>query len=186
MKNEIIENIIPLVARKGFSAASIAEIAKVAGVSQPTIYAHFRTKDELLLSLFEQGCKKLNNKIEQNFKRTEDFWERFKLQFDIIVDFIKKNPAFSIIMVRESLLMRRGLGAKLLKREWFKPVRSLIKFFNEAYKERENMEESLRGKVRTELLLTAIDFIRDAWDFEWDVNSFRVKDFLNLLRKGRL
>ena len=40
-------------ARKGFYATRVSEVAKEAGVADGTIYLYFRSKDELLISIFE-------------------------------------------------------------------------------------------------------------------------------------
>src|SRR5215212_7260931 len=47
-------------ARRGFFAARVSEIAKDAGVADGTIYLYFRSKDDLLISLFEHRMKQVN------------------------------------------------------------------------------------------------------------------------------
>src|ERR1700712_543238 len=46
-------------ARHGFFAARVSEIAKAAGVADGTIYLYFKSKDELLVSLFEDRVERL-------------------------------------------------------------------------------------------------------------------------------
>lgn len=47
-------------ARCGFFAARVSEIAKDAGVADGTIYLYFKSKDDLLISLFEARMKQVN------------------------------------------------------------------------------------------------------------------------------
>jgi TetR/AcrR family transcriptional regulator, fatty acid metabolism regulator protein len=47
-------------ARHGFFAARVSEIAKDAGVADGTIYLYFKSKDDLLISLFENRMKQVN------------------------------------------------------------------------------------------------------------------------------
>src|SRR5215470_16108135 len=47
-------------AKRGFFAARVSEIAKDAGVADSTIYLYFRSKDDLLISLFEARMKQVN------------------------------------------------------------------------------------------------------------------------------
>src|SRR5687767_11972448 len=47
-------------ARRGFFAARVSEIAKDAGVADGTIYLYFKSKDDLLISLFENRMKQVN------------------------------------------------------------------------------------------------------------------------------
>ncbi|OBZ55045.1 TetR family transcriptional regulator, partial [Bacillus cereus] len=50
-QQRIIETTIKLFAEKGYANTSTAEIAKVAGVSEGTIFKHYGKKDQLLLSV---------------------------------------------------------------------------------------------------------------------------------------
>jgi TetR/AcrR family transcriptional regulator, fatty acid metabolism regulator protein len=50
-------------ARHGFFAARVSEIAKEAGVADGTIYLYFKSKDDLLISLFESRMKQVNDEL---------------------------------------------------------------------------------------------------------------------------
>ncbi|HVK87742.1 MAG TPA: TetR/AcrR family transcriptional regulator [Kofleriaceae bacterium] len=50
-------------AKHGFFAARVTEIAKEAGVADGTIYLYFKSKDDLLISLFESRMKQVNDEL---------------------------------------------------------------------------------------------------------------------------
>jgi TetR/AcrR family transcriptional regulator, fatty acid metabolism regulator protein len=50
-------------ARHGFFAARVSEIAKEAGVADGTIYLYFKSKDDLLISLFESRMRQVNEAL---------------------------------------------------------------------------------------------------------------------------
>jgi len=50
-------------ARRGFFASRVSEIAKDAGVADGTIYLYFKSKDDLLISLFETRMKQVNETL---------------------------------------------------------------------------------------------------------------------------
>jgi TetR/AcrR family fatty acid metabolism transcriptional regulator len=50
-------------ARHGFFAARVSEIAKEAGVADGTIYLYFKSKDDLLISWFEQRMTRVNDAL---------------------------------------------------------------------------------------------------------------------------
>src|SRR6187455_312650 len=52
-------------ARRGFFASRVSEIAKDAGVADGTIYLYFKSKDDLLISLFEQRMKQVNTTLRE-------------------------------------------------------------------------------------------------------------------------
>jgi TetR/AcrR family fatty acid metabolism transcriptional regulator len=47
----------------GFYNARVAEIAREAGVADGTIYLYFKSKDDLLISLFESRMERLNSQL---------------------------------------------------------------------------------------------------------------------------
>jgi TetR/AcrR family fatty acid metabolism transcriptional regulator len=50
-------------ARHGFFAAKVSDVAKEAGVADGTIYLYFKSKDDLLISLFERRMLQLNRAL---------------------------------------------------------------------------------------------------------------------------
>jgi TetR/AcrR family fatty acid metabolism transcriptional regulator len=53
-RKRILEAATKVFARKGYFAARIADVAKRAGVADGTIYLYFRSKDDILVSLFDE------------------------------------------------------------------------------------------------------------------------------------
>lgn len=51
-------------AKRGFYNARVAEIAREAGVADGTIYLYFKSKDDLLISLFESRMERVNRDLE--------------------------------------------------------------------------------------------------------------------------
>src|SRR5947209_17606495 len=56
----ILEAAIQVFASRGFHTATVAEIARAAGVADGTIYLYFKSKDDLLLKLFEEKMQELS------------------------------------------------------------------------------------------------------------------------------
>jgi TetR/AcrR family fatty acid metabolism transcriptional regulator len=50
---------VKVFAKSGFHATRVSEVAKAAGVADGTIYLYFKSKEELLVSLFEDRVQKL-------------------------------------------------------------------------------------------------------------------------------
>ncbi len=53
-RGALLDATAELVAERGFHAVGIADIGAAAGVSGSAIYRHFRTKDDLLVAVFER------------------------------------------------------------------------------------------------------------------------------------
>lgn len=68
-KIKILESAVELIIEKGFKNASMREMAKNAGVSNPTIYNYFPTKERILYTYVEQKHKEATAIIQ----KIEDF-----------------------------------------------------------------------------------------------------------------
>ena len=51
--------------RKGYAAASVREVAEMAGVTKPAVYYHFGSKEGLLLAILHQAERQLSHTLEQ-------------------------------------------------------------------------------------------------------------------------
>jgi AcrR family transcriptional regulator len=52
-KDDILQTATRLISEKGYRNTSIAELAKLTGVAEGTIFYHFKTKEELFLAILE-------------------------------------------------------------------------------------------------------------------------------------
>jgi TetR/AcrR family fatty acid metabolism transcriptional regulator len=53
----ILRAAIDVFANRGYFNAQVADVARVAGVAAGTVYLYFRSKDDLLISIFERGMR---------------------------------------------------------------------------------------------------------------------------------
>jgi TetR/AcrR family fatty acid metabolism transcriptional regulator len=74
----ILEAAIRVFARKGFYNARVSEIAREAGVADGTIYLYFQNKDDILISLFEEGMKTVIETVREAVSRTNDPLEKLR------------------------------------------------------------------------------------------------------------
>ncbi|MCP3029898.1 TetR/AcrR family transcriptional regulator [Halobacillus sp. A1] len=103
---KILEAAIEIFAEKGYAATSTSEIAKKAGVAEGTIFRHYKTKKELLISIVTPGIIKLtvpffaNQFVSEVFKEKSESYEQ--LLRKIIrnrFEFVQKNiPLLKIIL----------------------------------------------------------------------------------------
>src|SRR5213080_1979491 len=67
-----------VIARKGMSAATMAEIASEAGVAKGTIYLYFRDRDELVEKTFDTAIGQLHARVEQAIAAGTSFEEKLR------------------------------------------------------------------------------------------------------------
>lgn len=94
-------------AEKGFAATSTNEIAKKAGVAEGTIFRHYKTKKELLLSIVTPMMvkmmapfiiKDLNKVLDKEFEHFEDF---LRAMIKNRQEFLEKNLKVIQIFLQE-------------------------------------------------------------------------------------
>jgi len=78
-KAKILEEAVNLIIEKGFKSASMREMAKNAGVSNPTIYNYFPTKEKIVYAYVEQKHKE-TAEILQNIEDFHTYTLREQLQ----------------------------------------------------------------------------------------------------------
>ena len=58
-RERILKAAIKVFAKNGFYATRVSEIAKAAGVADGTIYLYFKNKDDVLITIFQDGLEQL-------------------------------------------------------------------------------------------------------------------------------
>jgi len=64
-RKEIFDATVHLFIEKGFKETSMRQIAKTAGVGKSTLYDYFKSKDEILVSYFEDAIYELTERVKE-------------------------------------------------------------------------------------------------------------------------
>lgn len=81
----VINATIKVVNEVGFASASIAKIAKEAGVSAATIYIYHANKDDLMVNVFYEVKRRLTQAYAQNLDAYEDTYSKLKMFWENII-----------------------------------------------------------------------------------------------------
>lgn len=92
-RREIFKTAGHLLLKKGFTETSMREIAAAAGVGKSTLYDYFPSKDEILVSVFQEEMEKLTNRARaiagQRTGVPEKLYQIMQLHLNFLMD--KKN-----------------------------------------------------------------------------------------------
>lgn len=83
-----------VIARKGMAAATMAEIAKEAGVAKGTIYLYFRDRDELVEKTFETAITQLYERIDVALRTAAPFAEKIRAIVTAKLEFFSTHREF--------------------------------------------------------------------------------------------
>ncbi len=60
-QEQIIDQAIKIIHQKGYSGLSIRELATQVGITEPAIYRHFRSKEDIVLGILERMDRFVEN-----------------------------------------------------------------------------------------------------------------------------
>lgn len=117
-QQKIVETAIKMFAEKGFANTSTSEIAKASGVAEGTIFRHYGTKDNLLLSLILPFIKESIPTIAEEMLKDinpvqyEHFEDFFRALIKNRLQFLSVNRDLFQVVVKE-LIYREDFRKEL-------------------------------------------------------------------------
>ncbi|HEY1131896.1 MAG TPA: TetR/AcrR family transcriptional regulator [Roseateles sp.] len=134
-RQQVLEAAAECFRRRGFHAASMAEIAKTAGMSPGHIYNLFENKDDVIAAIVERDCEEVLDRIAE-FKQEGDLLQKMlaateqaidehshvaksALQLEVLAE-ASRNPKLAAVVHRSEALVtqkaqeliRLSLGAR--------------------------------------------------------------------------
>jgi len=104
-KQLILRTAMQLFAAKGSSATSMQEIAELCGMSKGSLYLHFKSKDELELSLFDYCFQMLQAELLQ-VEQDADLSSRDKLvrAVEVLLELVLELREFLLMQFKEWII----------------------------------------------------------------------------------
>ena len=97
----IMDAAIKVFAERGFHTATVAEIAKAAGVADGTIYLYFKSKDDLLLRLFDEKMTDLLGEARSALDQEKSAPARLRRFIQLHLALVEKNPELASVLIVE-------------------------------------------------------------------------------------
>lgn len=98
-KEQILRAAEKVFARKGFQEATIAEIAKLAKISEASIYEYFTTKEGLLFAIPVQAASRLFETTEFHLKMIRGAANKLRAIIYLFLSSYRDNPDFAAIIM---------------------------------------------------------------------------------------
>lgn len=98
--------------RYGVAKTTMEDIAKMAGVSRPTVYRHFADRDSLILAVVMRRSRALIGKCQAYIRRQKTFPDQLVEGLVYLVDTGRKDPFVRLLVSPEHMeLAQQILGA---------------------------------------------------------------------------
>jgi TetR/AcrR family fatty acid metabolism transcriptional regulator len=106
----ILDAAVRVFAKKGFHATRVSEVANAAGVADGTIYLYFKSKDELLVSLFEDRVERLFAFLEAELPRATTAPEKLRIIIELQLGLLEGErdlaEVLTVILRQSTKLMK--------------------------------------------------------------------------------
>src|SRR4051812_3014595 len=100
-RERILDAAVRVFAQEGFYNAKVSQIAQVAGVADGTIYLYFKSKDELLISLFEDRMERVNATLREALESSSNAVERLRKVVQLHLEMIAQNRHMAEVITVE-------------------------------------------------------------------------------------
>ncbi len=89
-----------LFAEQGYRATTMRDIARELGVTPGAIYAHFSSKQDLLLAVYRLGVTMIGERVDMAVKAAGTPWERLEAAFRAHIESLVDASPFASVIVR--------------------------------------------------------------------------------------
>jgi AcrR family transcriptional regulator len=159
-RSQIVDIAIQTIATQGFSQASLAEIAKEAGISKGVISYHFDGKEELVEEILRNLLRKPAEFVKERVSRASTSLEKLRAYVEANFDFMRDNRVGYVALV--DLWGQRGLGRDSLNSDAYEPSRHYLAHLLEEGQTTGEMR-ALSVKPTASLIQGAIDGVMLQW-----------------------
>ncbi|HZU82023.1 MAG TPA: TetR/AcrR family transcriptional regulator [Polyangiaceae bacterium] len=115
-RERILDAAVRVFAKKGFHATRVSEVATAAGVADGTIYLYFKSKDALLLSLFEDRVDKLLAFIDVELPRVPGAPQKLRRIIELQLGLLESErdlaEVITVIFRQSTKLMKEQAAPK--------------------------------------------------------------------------
>jgi AcrR family transcriptional regulator len=154
-RSQIVDIAIQTIATQGFSQASLAEIAKKAGISKGVISYHFDGKEELVEEILRSLLRKPAEFVKERVSLAETAIEKLRAYIEANFEFMKMNRIGYVALV-DLWGQRDGGGRNSLNADAYEPSRHYLAHILE--------EGQKAGEMRALSVLATASLIQGAID----------------------
>lgn len=169
---------------KGYSNATIDDIADAAGVSRPTVYSYAKSKRWLLDRIVGEVLDDVGERMDANLRVDGDPLERLRAAINTYVEAAVVNGAFFPVVASEATELSPAVRKR--QREWEKRIQVEFRTLLAECMPRERLEAGLDITVAANLLITMLTSLYRWYDPRGPVSPEELTDQVLMVVGGML
>jgi TetR/AcrR family fatty acid metabolism transcriptional regulator len=158
---QIIDAAVRVFARNGFYNSRVSDIAREAGIASGTIYLYFKTKDEILVTLFREKMAAFVASLRGDIAKETDPEAKIRRLVRLHFEVLEANPDMAEVVqveLRQGQKFFRGASAHEVS-AYFELIGSILQDGVASGVFRRD----LPVKVATKMLFGAMDQVTTSW-----------------------
>jgi len=158
---QIVDAAIRVFARNGYYNSRVSDIAREAGIASGTIYLYFRTKEEILVTLFREQMAAFVAHLRREIAGETDPVEKIRRLVELHFTVLEQSPALAEVVqveLRQGHKFFRGASAHEVS-AYFELIGSVL----EEGVATGRFRADLPVKIATKVLFGAMDQMATSW-----------------------
>lgn len=160
-RERILKAAIKVFAKNGFYATRVSEIAKAASVADGTLYLYFKNKDDVLVTIFEEGIERLLTILREVAESEEPFENRIQRIIELQLGLMEGQRDLAEVItvnLRQSSRLLKQYATPLFM-QYIDVIADVVR----AGQEEGTFRKDLNPRVVARCLFGAIDAILLTW-----------------------
>jgi len=186
-RRQILDAAVKVFAQNGFYNSKVLDIAKEAGVANGTVYLYFPSKDDILISIFEEQMGELIDYMEREIQKESGSLNKLRKLVSMQMHLIETNSELT-----ELLLVELRQSKKFLRSNATDMMSKYIDMISDILKEgiaEGAIDENIDVAIVGTMLFSAVEGLATRWILEGASYSLDkaadtvIKVFLNGIKK---
>jgi len=102
VKNQILDTAVIVFSKSGYYTATVDDIAKEAGIAKGSIYYHFKSKEDLFITIIESGINHIIFTFDEITKASSTINEATAKCIDFVMEYYIQYPALCSLFFCEN------------------------------------------------------------------------------------
>ncbi len=160
-RERIMKSAMKMFAKKGFFHTKVSDIARGAGVADGTTYLYFKSKDDILISLFESEMEPILAHVRRELAEESSATAKLRRFASLHFQMVEKNQDLAVVIVVElrqsAKFMHEYPGTKF--KEYLDVIASII----EEGQQNGEFRTDVHPSIAKQAIFGALDGLATNW-----------------------
>jgi len=163
-RQQILDAAVRVFAKNGFYNSKVLDVAREAGVANGTVYLYFPSKDDILMSIFEEQMSELIDYMKHEIQKESGCLNKLRKLVSMQMHLIETNRELT-----ELLLVESRQSGKFLKSKAIDAVADYIDMLSDVLKEgitEGTIKKDIDVIIVGTMLFSAVEGLATRWILE--------------------